>query len=418
MDRNTVFYAWQRAQLFEVGDDEQRAGWLLAAIADLVATLRDKPHEVRCYTLVALDEHIEASNRRLADTYELVKKHWTNVEGRYTDPPVTILRGVILSALYELGTQLPLLRRVIYYTASGYAQFVTFGSEQPVINQLLDEFGRLMEAEAARQWTLDKSPAAPEFDEFELPDSEVDGIETDTEALKKKLEAAANNGVNVYNDPATWSSRFSAAASAAIALAIDTAVGNATEALAPEMLTVAVNTYFSGVSSSLGRAFEDSFQALRAVEQRSRLLWWKEALYSTSLRCGYRQLDPPVLPVVLAMDLANLLPNVTPVSVDFLLLDAYRTLTGEQDPAQSLGELLAQVEEAPVRQLLRAHLPLQRDCGERTSLTGFILQVVHEERSASQLTARTGLRADQAITGAELAVLVLHDLLTERLATA
>jgi hypothetical protein len=420
MDRNEVFYDWQRAQLFEVGDDKDRGDWLLAAAKELAATLENKPHEVRCYTLVALDADIASDNSRVAATYELVKKHWANVEGRYQDTPTTILRGVMLSALYELGVKSHVLCRIIYYTASGYAQFVQFGREQPTIDRILREFGRDVEDEAREQWALAKVPGAPAFAPFKLKDFKLGSASVNANALKTVLTKAAgpdptNNYGSYQQNTTIWPNHFGDVASSGVAKAIEGAITSFGESLSTTVLEAEINKYFKGVSDSLTKAFAVSFQSLQAVEQRSTLLWWKETLYSTTLGKGYRELDRAVLPVVMALDLFELLPDVTPVSVDYLLKDTYRAILGAEDEEQPLEKLVGAFEEEAHRKLLLPHLKEMQGCGERTTLTAFMAQVVHEKRLAKKLTASTGLRTTELATGAELAVLVLHDLVTERI---
>lgn len=420
MDRNEVFYDWQRAQLFEVGDDKDRGEWLLAAAKELAAILEKQPHEVRCYTLVALDADIGADNSRVAFTYELVKKHWINVEGKYQDAPTTILRGVILSALYELGSESHVLCRIIYYTASGYAQFVQFGREQPAVDRILREFGKDVEDEARENWALAEASTTPAFAPFKLKDFKLGSATVDGEVLEANLKKAAGrepvNGYYSYHQDNThWPSNFGKVASAGIAQAIEAAFKGFGESLSTAALEVEINKYFKGVSDSLTKAFAASFRSLQAVEQRSKLLWWKETLYSITLGKGYQELDRAVLPVVMAMDLFELLPDVTPVSVDYLLKDTFRAIVGDEDKAQPLVELVAAFEEEEHRNVLFPHLKEMQDCGERTTLTAFVAQVVHEKRLAKKLTASTGLRATEQATGSELAVLILHDLVTERI---
>ncbi|QKG51829.1 GTPase-associated system all-helical protein GASH [Hymenobacter sp. BRD67] len=335
MERNEVFYDWLRAKLFEVEDDKAREEWLTTSVNELAEVLAKKPHEVRCYTLVALDANIPVDNSRIVATYEIVKKHWTSVEGKYPQAPTGILRGVILSALYQLGTKDPELCRIVYYTASGYAQFVQFGSEQPVIDRILREFGRDVEDEATSEWELEKAPAAPSFAQFKLKDFKLGSAKVDDATLKTSLQAAAGiteSGYASYSQNQSqnqvWATNFAGLASAGITGAIEAAIKGFGESLSTTALQNEINKFFTGVSESLATAFEGSFHSLQAVEQRSKLLWWKETLYSVALGKGYREIDTAVLPVVMAIDLAKMLPDVTPVSVDYLLTDTYRAVVG------------------------------------------------------------------------------------------
>jgi len=420
MQRNEVFYDWLRAKLFDVEDNKEREEWLLASVKELAEELTDKPHEVRCYTLAALDTDIPVSNSRLVATYDIVKKHWTSVEGKYSEAPRSILRGVMLSALYQLGKGDYELCRIVYYTASGYAQFVQFGSEQAIIDRILSEFGREMEDEAVEKWSLAQAPAAPAFAQFKLKDFKLGDPTIDGETLEATLKKAAgkepvNNYYSYHQDSTHWPNNFGKVASAGIVQAMAVAFKGFGESLSTKALENEINKFFNGVSASLAEAFQESFQSLQAVEQRSKLLWWKETLYSTTLGKGYRELDAAVLPVVMALDLAELLPNVTPVSVDYLLTDTYRAVVGSSGEEQPLSELLAAYENEATQQLLAPHLSLMTDCGERTTLTAFLAQVVHSQRLVKKLTSNTGLRDSSKATAVELAVLVLHDLLTERI---
>lgn len=418
MERNEVFYDWLRAKFFDIGDNDDRVKQLSAAVTDLVAVLKASPAEVRCYTLAALDADIPTDNLRIVATYELLKKHWSSVEGKYPEAPRGILRGIMLSTLYQLGMESDKLCRIIYYTASGYAQFVHFGSEQPIIDRILQEFGRDVENEAAKEWALAKAPAAPSLAQFKLKDFKLGSATVDATSLKTVLKEATDStdsGHNPYQYPAQWAEKFSTSASAGIAAAMEKAVQNFGESLSTKSLENEINRFFAGVSTALASTFKESFQSLLAVEQRSKLLWWKETLYSTTLRKGYREIDAAVLPVVMAIDLAKLLPEVTPVSVDYLLTDTYRAIQSAAPAKQTLPELLAAFEDDAHQQLLAPHLAAMTDCGTRTTLTAFLAQVIQGQKALKKLTAATGLRAEVQASPEQLAVLVLHDLLTERL---
>ncbi|MBT2559307.1 hypothetical protein J7E24_16075 [Hymenobacter sp. ISL-91] len=422
MERNEVFYDWLRAKFFDTGDNDDRVKQLSAAVTDLVAVLKASPAEVRCYTLAALDANIPTDNPRIVATYELLKKHWSSVEGKYPEAPRGILRGIILSALYQLGMESDKLCRIIYYTASGYAQFVHFGSEQPIIDRILQEFGRDVENEATKEWALAKAPAAPSFAQFKSKSLELGSIEVDPTELEATLKIAIGLNENNYasysqnqQQNLIWGSHFASKASEGIASLIKESAQELGDSISVESLENEINSFFEGVNKSLSAAFKESFQSLLAIEQRSKLLWWKETLYSTTLRKGYREIDAAVLPVVMAIDLAKLLPEVTPVSVDYLLTDTYRAIQSAAPASQTLPELLAPFEDDAHQQLLAPHLATMTDCGTRTTLTAFLAQVIQGQKALKKLTAATGLRAEVQASPEQLAVLVLHDLLTERL---
>ncbi len=418
MERNEVFFDYLRAKLFEVEDNDNRVEQLIKSIKDLAENLVDYPHIVRCYTLVALDADIPVNNPLIVATNEIVKKHWKGLEGKYAEPPRNILRGVILSALYQLGMEDSELCRIIYYTASGYSQFVQFGNEKPVIDRIFEKFGKDVEDEAVKEWSLTNAPVVPTFPEFRIKEFKLGNAKVDATDLTTELKKAANantQGYGPHNYPQQWAEHFGTTASAGIVKALETTVKGFGESLSTKILENEINKFFANVSTSLTKAFKESFQSLIAVEQRSKLLWWKETLYSTTLRKGYHEIDLAVLPVVMAIDLAKLLPNITPVSVDYLLTDTYRAVIGKEPQKQTLIELLRPFEEEQRQKLLAPHLSLMTDCSERTTLTAFLAQVIHDQRQLKKFATYTGLRAESQASPDQLAVIVLHDLLTERL---
>jgi hypothetical protein len=424
MDRNEVFYDWLRAKFFDFEDNDTRVQQLSAAVTDLAEILEPQQHEVRCYTLVALDANIPLDNSRVLATYEVVKKHWNSIEGKYMEPPRGILRGVILSALYQLGSKDYELCRIIYYTAYGYSQFVPFGSEQPIINRILQEFGQDVEEEAIKEWSLAAEPTTPKIDTFKLKGFKLGSATVDQAALQTSLKKAAGvspEGYYSYSQHPpynnTWAANFASVASTSITEAIQSTVRDFGQSLSTESLETEINKFFNSVRTSLTKTFEESFQSLVSVERRSKLLWWKETLYSTTLKKGYREINTAVLPVVMAIDLANLLPDVTPVSVNYLLTDTYRMLMSEAPVKQTLMELLTCFEEEETQKLLTPHLPLLTDCGERATLTAFLAQIVHDQKPLKKITTYTGLRSEVDASPEQLAVIILHDLLTERIIT-
>lgn len=418
MDTNLVFSEYLRADLFEIGDDDTRLAQLTAAVEELAEKLKSNFSAVRCYTLVALDANIPLTNKLLLETNAIVKNHWKGLEGKYPEPPRGILRGVMLSALYQVGKEFLRPCRIIYYTVSSLSQFIQFGREKSVIDLIVTEFRGYVEASAIKEWTLAENPAVPTFAAFKLEGLQLGEATVDSTTLEASLLKAAGNNSQGYgpnNAPQQWATHFASTASTGITNAIQATIEEFGESLSLETLETSINTYFKGISEALANSFKSSFQSLVAVERRSKLLWWKETLYSTALNKSYREIPPVLLPVVMAIDLAKLLPDSTPASVDYLLLDTYRTLVGGAPKKQSLTELLAPFGEPQYQQVLLPLLPPLSDCGERTTLTAFLAQVVRDQRLPKKLTDYTGLRAKELASPDQLALIVLHDLLTERL---
>ncbi|OON69968.1 GTPase-associated system all-helical protein GASH [Hymenobacter sp. CRA2] len=424
MSANPLFDRWHENDFFGIGDDDARRDQLLKAVADLGKIFKKTPSQIRCYTLVALDAHIAEDNALLAATYELIKKHWPGAGGRFkgTMPRQTV-RGVMLSALYERASEDLTALKVLYYTASGYYPFTDFGAEKPVIDLLLEEFGSKLETQAIAEWSLDQAGFTPHIEKFQfsLSPAEVAVDKTQLEVLLKEaihsLQLQDKYGtIRPQDEEGT---AFGSKSAAAIGNAIEVAIKSSGKSLSTASFEAELNSFLDSVSKVITDTLTKSQQAMKAVERRSQLLWWKETLYSTTLRRSYRDLDVALLPAVMAVELAKLVPNTIPVSVDYLLTDTYRAVVSGKPAPQTLAELVAPFATAEHRTALRQALPQEMTaCDERTTLTAFLTQVLHQRATPEQLQVRTGLRPDHPAAPDQLAVILLHDLLTDRLLSA
>jgi len=85
----------------------------------------------------------------------------------------------------------------------------------------------------------------------------------------------------------------------------------------------------------------------QAEQIRLNALWWSEALYSSSLRCSYRELVPTIATVAMAVDLLNEAAKPTPASVGYLLAEAVNRLPDAGFTQKlSLQNLLATLDQA------------------------------------------------------------------------
>jgi hypothetical protein len=424
MSANPLFDYWHENDFFGIGDDDTRREQLLKAVAELGKIFKKTPSQIRCYTLVALDAHVAEDNSLLVATYEVIKKHWPGAGGRFRGAtPRQTVRGIMLSALYERATEDLTALKVLYYTASGYSHFTSFGSEQPAIHLLLEKFGNELEAHAIEEWALEKAALTPKIEPFKLSGFKLGSAKVNNDQLRvqmtnsvQSLQIQTGYHGGTYEPSNDWYNQFGTKASAGIASTIEAALQNFGQSLSTASLEEEINKFFGSVGKAITDTLAKSHQSLKAVELRSQLLWWKETLYSTTLRQSYRDLDAALLPAVMAVELAKLVPDTIPVSVDFLLTDTYRAVVGGKPEPQTLADLVAAFAAEENRVALRKALPKEMTaCAERTTLTAFLTQVLHQHATPEQLRDRTGLRSDHPATPDQLAVILLHDLLTDRL---
>jgi len=87
-----------------------------------------------------------------------------------------------------------------------------------------------------------------------------------------------------------------------------------------------VQTYFTKLTKTVNESLvaqqRKAQEAWQAEQIRLNSLWWSEALYSTSLRCSYRELTPVIATVAMAVDLLNEVAKPAAASVGYLLAEA------------------------------------------------------------------------------------------------
>jgi len=81
--------------------------------------------------------------------------------------------------------------------------------------------------------------------------------------------------------------------------------------------------------------------AMISSSRRSELLWWRQSLYSPSMRRSYRDLQPAVAAIMMASDFAGLAGSCAPVSADYFLRETVAYVLGN-NRAAARKELLEQ----------------------------------------------------------------------------
>src|SRR3546814_8965848 len=115
----------------------------------------------------------------------------------------------------------------------------------------------------------------------------------------------------------------------------DLAFSGLSSSLSPNSIEKPINKFFTDFKKSLDQVLKTSFYSIQAVERRSKLLWWKETLYSSSLKDSYRSVNEIVQPIIMADDLYQQLHDIAPVSVDYLLKDTLLLLNNKAKDRKS-----------------------------------------------------------------------------------
>ena len=321
---DTFLQSTLKSGLFDIGDSDDRLKWLEKSVDDLVKFLKKNFSLLPKYSLVALDSSISDKEPILNDVEEIVTKYWKALRGKYPDMPRNIHRGVILNALMQLGREDSVAARIIYLTSTNFYPYAKLGKEKEIVHTLLTALGEIAENHAIEEWSLIEAEPKLKLSSLKVNDLKFDSIELDKETLKPKMLIAIQNAPsghtsNSHGGSSPWGEHFAENSSEGITEAFNKAFQNLNKSFSSASLEDPINKFFTSFKKSLDENLKSSFASIIAVERRSKLLWWKETLYSPSLRKSYREVSPSILPIIMGSDLNEQVAKITPISVDYLL---------------------------------------------------------------------------------------------------
>jgi GTPase-associated system helical domain len=405
--------------LFDIGDNDDRLKWLQQSVADLQKKLEEDHSLLPKYTLVALDPNISDKEPILNETELIVTTYWKALRGKYPEMPRNILRCVILNSLNNVGVDDPIAARVIYLTAVNFFPYAKLNNEKDLVEEMLTKLGEIAEKNAMEEWSLIEEKPSLKIGTLKVNDFKFGNIELNKEQLKTSLKAAINNDPQGYGSShggnTSWGEHFANKSSEAISTVFKTALETFNKSLSPSALETPINKFFAEFKKNLDANLKTSFASLIAVERRSKLLWWKETLYSPSLKRSYRGLDKNVLPIIMGVDLNNQVPEITPISADYLLRDTLFLLNDKKDDLIKFTDYLTAISENTLKSILKRYFTTLNEIEGRISITDFIALLLNDRVNITSFFSKTGIKEDEHISLSDLSVSILHDLLTQRL---
>jgi hypothetical protein len=409
-----------RTGLFDIGDSDERLKWLQDSIGELNNKLNENKSLLPSYILASLDPNISDTEPVMVEVESIITKYWKALRAKYSEMPRNIIRGVILNSLNNVGKADPHSARIISLAGSNFYPYAKLNTEKTIVAEMLSSLAEIAEANAVEEWALIDEDHSLKIGALKITDFKFTAVELDKEQLKTGLLAAVQNDPTHGHGPqhggnSQWGPHFAAKSSEAISKSFKAAVDELIKSLSPTAIEGPINKFFAEFKKSLDVNLKNSFASLKAVERRGKLLWWKEALYSTSQKRGYRDLNPSCLPVIMSFDLNNQIPEITPISVDYLLRDTLFMLLNKQDAPVKFSDYLAQISNPALKPILKPCLGDLMEKEGRISVTEFLGLFANGRVEMDQFKSRTGIDENETITLGDLSVTILHDLLTQRL---
>lgn len=420
MDK-TILQSLLDTQVFTLPDNDDRLTQLEASATQLAQKLQENVSDIPFYTLVALDPKIAGTEPVITKVEDVIKENWATLRSNRPESPVSIIRSVILSALHKIGTENTDCAQIIYLTATNFYPYAALGNEKKIVENTLISIGEVAEQNATNEWALGNVMPELNLPTLKLVAPKIGEISIDKTSIEKsfnisQINSTSYSGANTSETNAAFT-KLKTEVPSAISNTINTAFKTLATSLDFKDFNTSISKFFTEFKKSLDRELKVTFIAMQAVERRSRLLWWKEALYSQHLKKSYRDIDRELRPIVMAFDLYNQLPNITPVSVDYLLRDTLFQLNDRSDDAIKFSDILSTIEISPNKASLKGCFNRKKieDKDRRLTIMDFIFLLVEEDVKAKDLLKFTGVNPKKTVTSCDLSVMVLHDLLSNRI---
>lgn len=434
MNLEDILQRFLDAGMLDVGEDDSKLEQLHAAADDLSTSFTADRRRVIEHTLVALDPDMPPNDPTLAEAESAVKSHWKSFRNRFAGDPRQVLRAVTFEALRIAGEADIDIAAVVWLTGGSYLPFARLGREESICKDLIYRMGEATEDVAEEEWSDNYQYDTPMLPDFKVDASGLKAPAINEKELLKHLAAAAgpsnNQGVemgaepNQYwpnQHPTHWAGAFAKRAASGISEVMNDAqvvlFNKVIEALGKS--GSGLKDYAAALTDALGEAIESIGRSADAGKRREKLLWWKETLYSHTLRRSYRTLDPVATALVMAYDLHQQVLNHHPQSVEYLLRETMREVIGTPAPLKFLEacERLRSSKEAPdLTQLFERGVVTAASTSARRPLLDYIEEVLNSSSvNAKHMKRLVGLDSSAKIALDELSVWLFRDLQARRL---
>ncbi|MFJ3483840.1 GTPase-associated system all-helical protein GASH [Pseudomonas sp. NPDC090202] len=412
------------AGLIEVGGDDAKLTKLVEAASDLATALKKTPSKTSSFALIAFDPASPEDDPVITEVCDALKKRWPTYVNTFSGTPMKVLRALLLDALVQAAVDEGV--GVAFVTSARNAlPFIEAGNEQKIWAEAVLEIEGRVDARAEAEWATPDSITAPELKYSAPPALELitQPLAIDTESLTATLHAAASPagaGSNKnrhwpHHDPTNWAVDFGRLAAEAIAGAIDAASEDVQGD--PVDISGPLSALSQAVVKHVGDTLKLVSAATAGLQRRTNLIWWKETLFSPSARVSYRALPVSSVGALMALDLHQMVPIFSPVSVAAFLSETVLSLDSvnpeiKHSIREFVGEAVESAELSPLRIAARQLLP-------QLSGRGPILALLAEQEGKltiddAQFRRRVGVPAETALTIPEWATWIFRELQAAR----
>lgn len=328
----SVLQEFLNLRLLNIGADDSRLEKLDKACNELAQQYAAEP-KVAVAVLLAAWDPAAGPDSALVAIGELLQKHWPTFRGAFQNEPLTLYRAIVLEAVMRAMDQQSTMAVAISLVGANVLPYLNVGQEERVLSKILNRAQGITSELLSKLWSYRNEPV--KIAALEIPSvpalKKIDPaawfpqVAAATAQNTNKVDLALNDA-NPYwphQNPQQWAHAFVERMAPIFADVHDKAA-----AAGSRTSTAALKAFGESLTMKLNEFLSETASRANQLTTSSRLLWWRQALYSETAAEPYRKLSAPLVTLHMALDLADLLPEVYPPAVESLLFEAVRAAVG------------------------------------------------------------------------------------------
>ncbi len=410
-----------------IDGDETRFEKIENAAKQVATELTEYPKKLIPALLAGINPDVSSNDPAIDQAKSALVAEWKTMSSAYTSSPINLFRAILLEACRQAAEESDENAAILWLTAADSICLMRLAKEESVVRDLLQSF-----AEKTEQWATQpiEAPKAPREAVVKLslaPFSSSGVSKVNRQKLRPKMGDAAgpahiladgtqgnggNPNPNWANSNQTWAGNF--------AERMSDAIGDELDSLSQKFSSVVdenVNSHIQELSEQIEKSLNEQRKFIQRVAKanlseqsaettRLNVLWWSEAMYSTSLQKSYRELDLPLSIIAMPLDLlSEELTIPTPASVSYMLSETVCKLENtsfvdKQVLSELLVSLRSQKEALPEEFFdLVSTAPSE---GMLTLRDLVALVLTEQQNNLDELLERANIPSDFEISGPEL----------------